>query len=554
MNAISGGSECTVIYDNSDIARLNDYCHAASELEVAVLLTFDGCDELQTGYELQTVFDNCIDSATSDPTAIDACGNCLVWEGITLNPSSSPTKSPTTKPTDAPSSIPSELPSISTNPSISTVPSSAPFGPLPAFYGYEYVGQGICQGNSLFLVETYDYLEYDGVQSSYDCPSKCAPYRGTTSLRGFEFSSSSCRCLFDDGTDLTAIVSDNSGDTPSNTFSTNGARGTIVDVVADNDVECYKKLEVIVGPEEATSFEYIGFGHCLSSSSLQYDYITISAGADDFAVECGAACVDFDGIRGFWVKEGESCHCLFDDEATVDGQTMNNPTNDGGGTDVISSSDYTEGHCYKVRPSPSSQPSIKPSISSQPSSMPSESPSVSANPSSQPSENPSISSSPSSIPSESPSVSAQPSSIPSESPSISANPSTPINGPSPSVSSSPSSIPSESPSVSEQPSSIPSLSPSISVKPSIEASSIPSGSPSVSANPSSQPSENPSISHSPSSIPSESPSVSAQPSSTPSESPSVSSIPSIQVMYLCCVIFQLWKCNHRHLYLSHHKL
>ena len=81
MNAISDGSECTG-YDNSDIARLNDYCHAASELEVTVLLSFDGCDGLQT------VFDNCITSATSNPTATDACANCLVWEGVTMDPSS----------------------------------------------------------------------------------------------------------------------------------------------------------------------------------------------------------------------------------------------------------------------------------------------------------------------------------------------------------------------------------------------------------------------------------------------------------------------------------
>ena len=482
MNATSDGLECTG-YDNSDIARLNDYCHAASELEVTVLLSFDGCDGLQT------VFDDCIKAATNDQTATDSCANCLVWEGVTMDPSSckfvryfmldqysiicrsktllsfiffsAPTTSPTKEPTDTPSSIPSESPSISVNPSISTVPSAAPIGVLPAFYGYEYVGQGICQGDSLFLVETYDYLEYGGAQSSYDCPYKCAPYRSASSFRGFEFSSSSCRCLFDDDTDLTTMVSDNSGDTPSNTDFTNAARGTIVDVVGDNDVECYKKLETIVGPEEVTSFEYAGFGQCLSSSSLKYDYISRSIGDDEFAVECGAACVtDFDAIRGFWVKDGESCYCLFDDEVTVDGQTMNNPASGGGGTGLISSSDYTEGHCYKfdgqveavtaskapsLSSSPSSQPSTNPSSSSEPSSIPSESPSISANPTSQPSsipsehpsisanpsnqlsENPSVSSSPSLIPSESPSISGHPSSIPSESPSISSNPTSKVN-------------------------------------------------------------------------------------------------------------------------------
>ena len=538
MNATSDGLECTG-YDNSDIARLNDYCHAASELEVTVLLSFDGCDGLQT------VFDDCIKAATNDQTATDACANCLVWEGVTMDPYSckfvryfmldqysiicrsktllsfiffsAPTTSPTKEPTDTPSSIPSESPSISVNPSISTVPSAAPFGVLPAFYGYEYVGQGICQGDSLFLVETYDYLEYGAAQSSYDCPYKCAPYRSASSFRGFEFSSSSCRCLFDAGTDLTAMVNDNGGDTPSNTDSTNGARGTIVDVVGDNDVECYKKLETIVGPEEVTSFEYAGFGQCLSSSSLKYDFIRRSIGDNEFAVECGAACVDagytitagvytltdeeyvdtgktltfdshaecqvwardaqaddhsdkvhdhrnaagdvqyddvnrvftwteygpeldagtveglclnkengvtktigetyyyqdkanlflkiinivtnddtdFDAIRGFWVKDGESCYCLFDDEATVDGQTMNDPASGGGGTGLISSSDYTEGHCYKfdgqveavttseapsLSSSPSSQPSTNPSSSCEPSSIPSESPSISANP------------------------------------------------------------------------------------------------------------------------------------------------------------------------------
>ena len=104
---------------------------------------------------------------------------------------------------------------------------------------------------------------------------------------------------------------------------------------------------------------------------------------------------DFDAIRGFWVKDGESCYCLFDDEATVDGQTMNDPASGGGGTGLISSSDYTEGHCYKfdgqveavttseapsLSSSPSSQPSTNPSSSSEPSLIPSESPSISANP------------------------------------------------------------------------------------------------------------------------------------------------------------------------------
>ena len=164
---------------------------------------------------------------------------------------------------------------------------------------------------------------------------------------------------------------------------------------------------------------------------------------------------DFDAIRGFWVKDGESCYCLFDDEATVDGQTMNNPASGGGGTGLISSSDYTEGHCYKFDGQVEAVTA-------------SEAPSLSSSPSSQPSTNPSSSSEPSSIPSESPSISAnptsQPSSIPSEHPSISANPSNQLSE-NPSVSSSPSLIPSESPSISGHPSSIPSKSPSISSNP-----------------------------------------------------------------------------------------
>eukprot|EP00984_Skeletonema_dohrnii_P020468 scaffold9984_cov148-Skeletonema_dohrnii-CCMP3373.AAC.19 len=79
--------------------------------------------------------------------------------------------------------------------------------------------------------------------------------------------------------------------------------------------------------------------------------------------------------------------------------------------------------------SPTSKPSLSPSVSHQPSSAPSLSPSVSAQPSSAPSLSPSVSSQPSSKPSLSPSVSAQPSSKPSLSPSVSAQPSSaPVKG------------------------------------------------------------------------------------------------------------------------------
>eukprot|EP00984_Skeletonema_dohrnii_P020467 scaffold9984_cov148-Skeletonema_dohrnii-CCMP3373.AAC.18 len=270
--------------------------------------------------------------------------------------------------------------------------------------------------------------------------------------------------------------------------------------------------------------------------------------------------------------------------------------------------------------SPTSKPSLSPSVSHQPSDKPSLSPSVSSQPSSEPtsgskaskatqrsaalsdllnadapvtegfvnvaamgSSKSGKSESPTSKPSLSPSVSHQPSDKPSLSPSVSSQPSAPskaskatqrsaalsdlLDADAPIAegfvnvaamgssksgkSESPTSKPSLSPSVSHQPSDKPSLTPSVSSQPSapskaskatqrsaalsdlldadapvtegfVNVAAMGSSKSGKSESPTSKPSLSPSVSSQPSSAPSLSPSVSSQPTSAPSLSPSVS--------------------------------
>jgi len=78
LKAINGGNECPAAsgFSSSVASRLDDYCRAATQLGVNVLLSFAGCDGLQAA------FNTCVEGTSS------SCSNCMVWEGVTLPPTS----------------------------------------------------------------------------------------------------------------------------------------------------------------------------------------------------------------------------------------------------------------------------------------------------------------------------------------------------------------------------------------------------------------------------------------------------------------------------------
>ena len=274
---------------------------------------------------------------------------------ISVSPSTSTMPSAKNEPSQSPSlsAVPSGLPSLSTSPSETVV-----IG-IPAYYGYDLVGDGECEGkldgNSPFATAKYNYLQYQDTQfvAPTHCPAVCAAYRQFNEFRGFEFESEVCRCLFDSGIDLDAIAL-NHGTSSQSILETNRAKGTVVGVAGSSSIQCYK-ISLPQAPEEVTSFEYIGYGNCWDANLNAYDYISISFGENDFAVECGSACsaTTYPLSRGFFTQEGATCHCLFDDGAggSVDG---------GLGTGPIVYSDAVDGHCYKSVPPPTKAPTKPP--------------------------------------------------------------------------------------------------------------------------------------------------------------------------------------------------
>ena len=200
------------------------------------------------------------------------------------------------------------------------------------------------------------------------CPAACSPYRTVNEFRGFEFGSSdldasdeaqsSCKCLFDSNADMTAIaaITNVHGGTPTVTGNANQAIGSINDVSPKANVDCYA-LCTIEAPQDVTEFEYVGFGDCLDDSDAKYDHVDKSSVSTAFD-GCGAACLPLNP-RGFWIDEGTSCFCMFDDGATVAGETVVE-TSPGGGTGRIASSDYSSGHCYMVIPPPTNAPTASP--------------------------------------------------------------------------------------------------------------------------------------------------------------------------------------------------
>lgn len=398
LKAINGGMECPALSgsENSVVSRLDKYCAAATQLGTDVLLNFEAC----TG--LETAFTNCTASAEANPALAESCANCLVWLGVTL----SPTQAPSQKPTSAPSKSPSAKPTTETQAptgSPSRIPTSSPTYILPAFYGYDLVGEGNCQANHAFLVQTYDYLLFESYSSLDECPGVCAPYRDVGEFRGLEFGSpslssgdeaqASCKCLFDNNADLAAIQT-NYGGTPTVTNGDGQGSGPIVDVVSKSFVECYKAVP-LEAPQDVVGFEYIGFGNCLDSSDQKYDFISVwesvTVNASDFAVACESSCSSIQSPRGFFVEEGTTCNCLFDDGTEIDGQTMNDPATGDGGSGEIITSDHTGGHCYKFVAPPTMGPTASPSKrpTDSPSSAPTKAPTSS--PSTSPSKAPSTS-------------------------------------------------------------------------------------------------------------------------------------------------------------------
>jgi len=385
--AINEDDECpaaTGFLDNV-ASRLNKYCLAATHLGVNALLSFDGCQGLQTR------FDNCVD--TSAPTD-QSCDNCRVWEGIT----NKPTTSPSQMPTQAPSTFPTIMPTTRTQPptnSPSKVPTSSPTFILAPFYGYDFVGVGNCHDNLQFSIRTYDYLLFRSISSLNECPAVCAPYRENPAFRGLEYASSSldsndgepssCKCLFDDNTDLDDIVTNYGGPAACDRVTTGEGSGAIVDFVSEPFVECYKVVS-LVPPVVIPRYEYVGPGQCLDSVEAQYDFI--GPAAESF-IECEAACSLIQSPRGIWVQEDSIngnvlCNCLYDNDTQINGQTLDDPSNGDGGTGQIMTSNYSGGHCYGLIPPPTMGPTATPSTSptsspstKEPTSSPSMSPSMS---------------------------------------------------------------------------------------------------------------------------------------------------------------------------------
>ena len=264
-------------------------------------------------------------------------------------------------------------------------------------------------------------MEFESVsyESQYACPGICCLYLDSDKFRGFEFSPTICRCLFDEGTDFSSIQSTYGG-SPTSTETSNLAQGNIVDVVDQANVFCYRSEEP-VAPVEVVPFEYVGVGNCLNatgSSGRYYDYI--EAGNKTFA-ECGSACENFEAQKGFYIVEGTLCNCLFESGTTVADQTVVVPTSTSGAIGDIKSSDYTgDGHCYLGIPPPTRDPTASPSTAS-PSMSPTTAAPTTASPSVSPTSSPATAS-----PSKSPIVLGSPSASPTTAPPTN----TPSTGPS----------------------------------------------------------------------------------------------------------------------------
>jgi len=257
---------------------------------------------------------------------------------------------------------PSEADMPSGQPSLSIRPSMAIY--IAPYYGHKFVGEGECMGtlggNVQFQKSTYNYLEFQHslFVAAVRCPGACAPYRAYKQYRGFEFKSEICRCLFDSGTDLNQVLTDNGG-LPQTTVETNKARGIVIASDGSSDWACYE-VAPPKAPEVVDKFEYVGFGECWDASKATYDYFAVtSPEAATSAVKCGEACSlsNYPLSNGFILKKGTDCHCLFDNGVAVTGVII---TDNGAGTGQIVLSNYVEGHCYKALPAPTNFPTKKP--------------------------------------------------------------------------------------------------------------------------------------------------------------------------------------------------
>lgn len=375
VKTINGGLECPPSGDtNQVISRLNGYCAAASAFSIEALLSMNDCESLSS------TLDACISS--------EACGNCLVWDGVTFEPSNCEYErssldgehlstflltsisffvcllfaapSSSTKPSGEPSLNPSLSTMPSGRPSLSIRPSEAIA--IAPYYGHVLVGFGNCVGkvggNHVFETSQYNYLEFEDslfVAASL-CPGTCAAYRTHINYRGFEFETGKCRCLFDGGIDFSTVT--HPGGSPDVTNDENTAAGAVTDSNDSGDsVRCYK-TSLPVAPETVDGFEYIGFGDCWDSSMATYDYTPLSSESNT-AVQCGAACSlsNYPLSRGFFTKQGTVCNCLFDADFTDSSVDI---TDNGDGTGQIVSSNYVAGHCYRALPAPTPKPTKTP--------------------------------------------------------------------------------------------------------------------------------------------------------------------------------------------------
>ncbi|KAL7542381.1 hypothetical protein ACHAXR_012259 [Thalassiosira sp. AJA248-18] len=188
-----------------------------------------------------------------------------------------PSKSPTPAPTE-PTSSPSKAPT----PSPSPKPTRQPV--LDSFYGYEFVGEGECQDSHPFLEQTYNHLLLKSYTLPDDCPGVCAPYRDIDGFRGFEFGTQSCKCLFDKGKDLDAILATHDGESATISAVKESAQGSIAGVIPNANTACYR-MAAIEAPEEIDGFQYVGYGQCLDDTGLRYDKTTIELSAVGM-IEC----------------------------------------------------------------------------------------------------------------------------------------------------------------------------------------------------------------------------------------------------------------------------
>lgn len=344
---------------NSGAARTLQETAESYELNVVYVITFEEGVADGESIATETVnsqnFEAEVTAAIQMEVTVEEAIVATQSPSVSVSPSTSTMPSTKNEPSQSPSlsAVPSGLPSLSTSPSETVV-----IG-IPAYYGYDLVGDGECEGkldgNSPFATAKYNYLQYQDTQfvAPTHCPAVCAAYRQFNEFRGFEFESEICRCLFDSGIDLDAVAL-NYDPSPQSILETNQAKGTVVGVAGSSSIQCYK-ISQPQAPEEVTSFEYIGYGNCWDANLNAFDYISISPGENDFAVECGSACsaTTYPLSRGFFTQEGATCHCLFDDgvDGSVDGGT---------GTGPIVYSDAVDGHCYKSVPPPTKAPTKPP--------------------------------------------------------------------------------------------------------------------------------------------------------------------------------------------------